>query len=261
MPGQYLGEPRLKKLLASGKTQLGLWTVCRDPFFLELAAHSGCDVLLVEAEHSSLTLTDIERVAMIARSSPANIMVRMPGIDQALIKQVLDLGIEGMVVPFVNTREDAQELASYGMYPPRGIRGIAPRRAQHLVGGAWEYQRVANDDIVVLVPQIEHIDAVGNLDEICSVEGIGGLFLGPSDLSLSMGLGGEYEHPDVVAAKRKVFDASRRHGLPFACASSSAENARYWIDQGAELVMVGADYGLFSAGVEGAVEEFRRLVG
>ncbi|HDS74610.1 MAG TPA: 2-keto-3-deoxy-L-rhamnonate aldolase, partial [Firmicutes bacterium] len=153
------------------------------------------------------------------------------------------------VVPFINTAADAKLLTRYAMYPPKGIRGIGPRRAQYLADGPWDYQRNANEEIVVLIPQIEHIDAVNNLDDICAVEGIGGLFLGPSDLSLSLGHGGEYDHPEVVAAKRQILDASRKHNLPLAVASTGIDDARYWVGEGAKLVMVAGDASLISSGM------------
>jgi 4-hydroxy-2-oxoheptanedioate aldolase len=258
MPDAFLGPPRLKHALRSGSPLFGMWLVCRDPYFIECAAYSGFDVLLIDAEHAPISMADIEQIAIIARNSPAQVMVRMPVIGQAEIKQVLDIGIEGIVAPMVNSVPDAKRLIDYSMYPPRGIRGIGPRRAQHLTGGAWEYQKAANDEIVVIMPQIEHIDAVDDLDAICGVEGLGGLFLGPGDLSLSMGLGGQYSHPDMVAAKAKVLDASRKHGLPLAVATTGDDDARYWADNGAALVMVASDSGLFNSAAQRAIAGFRR---
>jgi len=253
----YLGPPRLKARFATDGTLFGMWVACRDPFFNEVAAYSGADVLLVDAEHAPLTVEDIERIVIAAQGSPASVIVRMTGIDQVAIKHVLDSGVEGIVVPFINTAADAKRLTHYAMYPPKGNRGIGPRRAQYLTDGPWDYQQKANDDIVVLIPQIEHIDAVNNLDEICAMEGIGGLFLGPSDLSLSLGHGGEYDHPEVIAAKRRILDASRKHNLPLAVASTGIDDARYWVGEGAKLVMVASDAGLISSGMTRILDQVR----
>lgn len=257
MAAGYLGPPRLKARLKADGTLFGVWVACRDLHFNEMVAYSGADVLLVDAEHTPLTVEDIERIVIAAQGSPASVIVRMTGIDQAAIKHVLDSGVEGIVVPFINNAADAKLLTRYGLYPPKGVRGIGPRRAQHLVEGAWDYQRKANDDIVVLIPQIEHADAVNNLDEICAVEGIGGLFLGPSDLSLSLGHGGEYDQPEVVAAKRRILDASRKYSLPLAVASTGIDDARYWVGEGAKLVMVTGDAGLISSGIARILEQVR----
>jgi len=240
MPTAPLGPPRLKKLLTSGKQLIGTWVTCRDPFFVETLAYLGYDVLLIEAEHTPLTMGDIEMMLIAMQGSPSVPIVRMPWNDQVAVKQVLDMGVEGMVVPFVMNADEARRLVSYSMYPPVGVRGINPRRAQYSVGGPWEYAKVAND-IVCPIPQIEHIEAVRKIDEICQVPGIAGLFLGPSDLSFSMNLPGQTDHPDFLAARDKIWDASRRHRLPLAVAAQSLGDAKMWLDRGAEVVFFGQD--------------------
>lgn len=234
------GPPRLKSLLAGGKQLLGTWITARDPFFVESLAYVGYDLLLIEAEHTPLTMGDIEMMLIAIQGSQSIPVVRMPWNDQVKVKQVLDMGVEAMVVPFVRSAEDARRLVSYSMYPPEGVRGINPRRAQHLVGSPWDYAKVAND-YVCPIPQIELIDAVNEIDAICAVPRLGGVFLGPSDLSLSMNLPGQMDHPDFVAARDRIWEASRRHRLPFAVASYSLDDARMWIQRGAEMVFFGQD--------------------
>lgn len=255
-----LGPPRLKNLLASGRTLLGMWVSARDPFFIESLAYVGYDVLLIEAEHTPLTMGDIESMLIAMQGSPTVPLVRMPWNDQVAIKQVLDMGVEGMVVPFVKSQDEAFRLIQYSMYPPRGVRGINPRRAQHLVGGAWEYGKAANE-FIVPIPQIEHIDAVNAIDDICSVEGLGGLFLGPSDLSFSMDLPGRFDHPDFLAARDRVWEASRRHNLPFAVASNSQDDAKLWIERGAEVVFLGLDLRFMTAGAQESLERLKAVRG
>jgi len=261
MPVGYLGPPRLKRLLAGDRPLLGMWLTTRDPFFIETAAYVGYDVLLIDAEHVPLTMRDVEDMLIAIQGSPAVPIVRMPWNDQVAIKQVLDLGVEGMVVPMVSSADDARRLVSYARYPPAGIRGIGPRRAQHFTGDPWSYAGAANEEIVCLIPQIEHIDAVNAIEEICGVAGLDGLFLGPSDLSLSMGVPGGYDHPDFVAARDRLWEASRRHGLPLAVATVSIEDAAMWIDRGARIVFSGADIGHMVAGARRTLDELRRLRG
>jgi 4-hydroxy-2-oxoheptanedioate aldolase len=258
MPVGYLGTPRLKSRLNSGTPQLACWVRCRDMFYVEMIANAGFDLLLIDAEHSPLTTGDIELMAIAAHGSPCDVMVRMNGIDQSTFKQVLDTGIQGLVVPMVNSPEDAREMVRWGSYPPRGDRGIGPHRAKNFTDDPWEYQRAANDEIVVLMPQIEHIRAVESLDEICNVPGVGGLFIGPSDLSLSMGLGGQYDHPDMVAAKQRILDASRRYSLPLGVATTGIDDAKQWIDEGAQMILVSSDNSLIASGVSQTLAQFGR---
>jgi 4-hydroxy-2-oxoheptanedioate aldolase len=263
MPQGYLGPPRLKELLKSDKQLIGMWLISRDPVFVETAAYVGYDVLLIDMEHAAITVSDLERILIAIQGSPSIPIVRMPWNDQVTIKQVLDMGVEGMVVPMISSADEAKSLVSYSKYPPDGIRGIGPRRAQNLLanGDPWEYQRKANDEIVCLIPQIEHIDAISNIDAICSVPGVDGLFLGPSDLSLSMGLPGDYTHPDSLAARDKLWDASVRHELPLMVATYSMEDAANWMKRGARLVMSGMDLGHMAAGAKQTLETLQDVRG
>jgi len=256
-----LGPPRLKKLLRSGRQLLGMWLMSRDPYIVETAAYVGYDVLLIDAEHTSLAMRDIEMMLIAIQGSPAIPIVRMPWNDQVAIKQVLDMGLEGMVVPMIMSAEDARRLVAYSSYPPAGVRGIGPRRAQYLAGGAWEYQRIANEEIVCVIPQIEHIDAVKRIDEICCVPGLSGLFLGPSDLSLSMLLPGEYAHPDFIAARDAIWEASQRYHLPLAVATTGPEDAEMWLRRGARIVFLGSEVGHMVAGAKSALERLRKARG
>ena len=257
MPSGYLGPPRLKKLLQGDRQLIGMWLISRDPFFVETAAHVGYDVLLIDIEHAPISMSDLERMLIAIQGSPSVPVVRMPWNDQVAIKQVLDMGVEGLVVPMISTAHEARQLVSYSKYPPAGVRGIGPRRAQNMFesGDPWDYQSRANDEVVCLIPQIEHIGAINNIDDICSVPGVGGLFLGPSDLSLSMGLPGDYEHPDSIAARDKLRDAARRHELPLAVATYSMDNAADWMRWGAKLVMSGIDIGHMAAGAKSMLQE------
>ena len=259
----YLAPPRLKNLLKGDRQLIGMWLVSRDPFFVETAAHVGYDVVLIDAEHAPMTMRDIEMILIAIQGSPTVPIVRMPWNDQVAIKQVLDLGVEGMVVPMISTADDARRLVSYAKYPPEGVRGIGPRRAQHLVqpSDPWEYRRIANDGVVCLLPQIEHVDAINHLEEICRVPGLDGLFFGPSDLSLSMGLPGQYDHPDVVAARERLWEVSRQHNLPLGVATVSLDDATMWLQRGAKLVMSGLDLGHMAAGATRTLDDLRTVRG
>ena len=152
--------PSLKELLESDKQLLGMWVIGRDPFFAEVLADIGFDLLLIESEHHAMMRDDIMNLLIAIRGSNSVPMVRMPWNDQVMVKQVLDMGTQGLIVPMINTADDARRLVAYAMYPPRGNRGYGPVRAGRVFKN---YQHTAND-LVCLFPQIEHIEAVNNLE-------------------------------------------------------------------------------------------------
>ncbi|MCX6237738.1 MAG: aldolase/citrate lyase family protein [Bacteroidia bacterium] len=170
--------------------------------------------------------------------------MRLAWIDPIQAKAVLDSGAAGVLVPMVNTKADAELAVQMTKYPPIGIRGVGLARAQGYGVNFDSYVKNANDDTLLIV-QIEHKDAVSNIEEILSVPGIDGTFIGPYDLSMSLGIPGQINHPDVIAAKRKVKDATIAHGLfagvHFVHPDTAVEDCRQAVEEGYRFIALGTD--------------------
>jgi 2-dehydro-3-deoxyglucarate aldolase len=178
----------------------------------EILASAGYDWVVIETEHTAIDVSEVLRLLIAIEGRGAIPLVRLAWNDPIQCKAVLDSGAAGVIVPMVNTREDAELAVKMVKYPPVGFRGVGLARA-HGYGQTFDdYMRRANAE-TLLVVQIEHIDAVTNIDEILAVPGIDATFIGPYDLSSSMGIPGQLSHPDVVAARQRVLDATIAKGL------------------------------------------------
>jgi len=182
------------------------------PSIAEILSGAGYEWVVVETEHTAIDVSEVLRLVIAIEHAGAVPLVRLAWNDPIQCKAVLDSGAAGVIVPMVNTRADAELAVKMAKYPPLGFRGVGLARAQGYGARFAEYVAGANDATLLMV-QIEHKDAVANIDAIVSVPGIDGTFIGPYDLSMSMGLAGQLDHPDVVAARNRVLAATRAAGL------------------------------------------------
>lgn len=202
----------LRRALLEKKLTLGGWLQIGHPAAAEVFARAGFDWVCVDFEHGAI---DIETATNIFRALDAFGCVpvgRLPANDPIWIHRVLDAGARGLIVPMVNTASQARSVVAESKYPPRGVRGFGFSRTNRYGADFHEAAAEANEEIAVIV-QIEHKDAIADLDGILSVEGVDGAFIGPMDLSGSMGLTGQFDHPDVVAALDAFLAACRSHGV------------------------------------------------
>jgi 2-keto-3-deoxy-L-rhamnonate aldolase RhmA len=216
---------------------LGTIVTLPAPAVAEVLSAGGLDWLFVDTEHAALDALAAQSLLQAAR---VPCIVRVPDGHEATLKKALDTGATGVVVPLVNTAQAAKAIVSFCKYPPRGVRGVGLVRAQ---GYGFDFQRYfagANDETVVVV-QCEHIAAVEAIDAIVAVDGVDAVFVGPYDLSGSMGRLGEVEHPDVLAAIARVAEACRKGGKALGIYVGSAAKAKAFIAQGYTLVAVGMD--------------------
>jgi 2-keto-3-deoxy-L-rhamnonate aldolase RhmA len=250
----------LKQRLRAGDYTFGAWVSFSDPAAVEIMAGVGFDWIFVDTEHAPFSLPSLHAVLMAFDGRETVPIVRVPWNDHVAIKQVLDLGAEGIVVPMVMSSEDARRAVAACRYPPQGIRGFGPRRASDYYRRTEEYIQTANESVIVVV-QIEHMDAIGRIDEILDVPGIDVVCLGPMDLSGSMGLLGRLSHPRVHEAIETVLEVSRRRGFPVAVPmeTSPADQLR-WAVAGARFVVVGEDHGLLRRAATEALTLFRSAV-
>jgi 2-dehydro-3-deoxyglucarate aldolase len=204
----------LRRELRGGRPVIGSWLSTCSPVVAELMAAAGFDFLAVDAEHSAADLGRSHELfqAVTAGSPDCAPLVRLPGCDYETAKHFLDVGAAGLIGPLVNEPEQAECLVRAARYPPEGRRGVGFCRANMYGMRFDETMRSANEETLVAV-QIEHADGVERIDEILSVPGVDAVFVGPYDLSASLGVTAQFDHPDMVAATRRVLEAAGRHGV------------------------------------------------
>ena len=257
-----------KHALAAGQTQLGLWVALASPYSTELVAGIGYDWLLLDGEHAPndvrSTLTQLQAVASAQqafgdrRSHP---IVRVPvgtgDVGVALIKQYLDIGAQTLLVPMIDTAEQAALVVAASRYAPAGIRGMGSALAR---ASRWQahprYVHEANDQVCVLV-QAETVLAMQNLDAMAATPGVDGVFIGPADLSASMGHPGNAAHPEVQAVIEDGIARILKAGKAPGILATSEAQARKWLAAGARFVAVGADTLLLAAGASQLLATYR----
>jgi 2-keto-3-deoxy-L-rhamnonate aldolase RhmA len=225
--------------LQSGKPLIGTLLTVASSEVAEALALLGFDWIFIDLEHGSLSIKDAQ-VAIQAVANRSFTLVRVPDGTPENIKRVMDTGCNGIIVPMVSSESYARKIVALAKYPPLGERSVGLGRAQGYGLRFAEYLASANAQTAVVV-QIEHRDAIGSVDQIAAVPGIDALFVGPYDLSNSMGLVGQVSHPHVVAAIDKVRAVCARTSLPMGIYCSNADQARNEITAGARMVAVGTD--------------------
>jgi len=197
----------MKKKIAHNELTIGSWLTLAHSSIAEIMCKAGFDWLVVDLEHSVITIREAEELIRVINLSGVVPLVRLTSNNSDLIKRVMDAGSHGIIVPMVNTFEDAKRAIQSVRYPPLGTRGVGLARAQGYGASFHDYLEWQEEKSIVIV-QIEHIDAVGKLEEIFSVEGVDGYIIGPYDLSGSMGIPGQFDHPDFLAAMKRINSVS-----------------------------------------------------
>ncbi|MEL6958374.1 MAG: HpcH/HpaI aldolase/citrate lyase family protein [Pseudomonadota bacterium] len=202
----------LKADLLAGEVKSGLWLTLANGTVAEIAGNAGFDWCLIDAEHGPNTLTTITAQLQALAGTPAHPVVRVPLGEDWMLKQVLDLGVQTVVVPMINTAEQAAAAAAAVRYPGDGVRGMGAALARaSAYGTIVDYVQSANEEICLLV-QIESAEAVRNIDEIAATPGVDGLFVGPADLSADMGYPGEPDAADVQRSIDHVYERVKAAG-------------------------------------------------
>lgn len=193
----------LKKKLQNKELTIGSWLTIPSVEVVEILATAGFEWLVIDLEHTSITLDQAKQLIHAIQAESMKALVRVSKNEEVIIKRVLDCGADGIIVPMIKTQKDAEEAVSYAKYPPYGKRGVGLNRAQNYGTGFEKYKKWVQDELIVIA-QIEHIEAVNNIDKIISVNGIDGTIIGPYDLSASMGYPGDYNRDDIKMALEKV---------------------------------------------------------
>lgn len=245
-----------KAALANGEPQVGLWLSMAEPYVAEMCASTGFQWLLIDGEHAPNDLRSILGSLQAVAPYPAHPVVRAVVGDTALIKQLLDIGAQTLLVPMVETAEQATAIVAATRYPPLGVRGVgaAVARASRWNGRA-DYLKVADDEVCLLV-QAESATALRNLTAICAVDGVHGVFIGPADLAASMGHRGNPGHPDVQAAIDEAIRTIVASGKAAGTLTSDPVAGRRYLEMGATFVAVGIDVLLLANAARGLAAHF-----
>jgi len=245
-----------KTALAAHRPQVGLWLSMADPYMAEVSATAGFDWLLIDGEHAPNDLRSTLAALQAVAPHAAQPVVRAVQGDTALIKQLLDIGAKNLLVPMVDTAEQARALVSATRYPPLGIRGVgsAVGRASQW-SGRTDYLDIADEEVCLLV-QAETVTALSSLAEICGVDGIDGVFIGPADLAASMGHRGRPGHPEVQAAIETAMRTIVASGKAAGTLTSDPKLARRYLELGCTFVAVGVDLLLYAGAARKLAADF-----
>lgn len=251
-----LPENRFKRALREGRQQIGLWCSLPGSYAAEAVAASGYDWLLFDTEHSpGDPLTVLPQLQAVAPYD-VSAVVRPAANDAVLIKRFLDLGAQTLLIPYVQDADEARAAVAATRYPPEGVRGVSGLTRATRFGRVAGYAKRAAEELCLLV-QVETQHALDRLEEICAVEGVDGVFIGPADLAASLGHVGEPGHPEVVAA---VEDAVRRilaTGKPAGILTPDTAFAKTCIALGTTFTAVAIDVGVLARGTEALARQFK----
>ncbi|MEL6566262.1 MAG: HpcH/HpaI aldolase/citrate lyase family protein [Pseudomonadota bacterium] len=230
-----------KAAITSGRTVIGCWLSLGDPLATEIAGTAGFDWLLIDGEHTPYDITKMRLQLMALESSDSHAAIRVPVGETWIIKQVLDAGAQTVLVPMVETAEQARQLVSDVRYPPTGGRGVGYSGARcSRFGAITDYGPTADDQICLLI-QVENRAGIANLDDILAVDGIDGVFIGPADLSADMGHMGQLTHPEVQATIKDAFQRIEAAGKAPGVLATTPEMTQDMLDWGARFVATGLD--------------------
>ena len=252
-------ENRMKGLLKQGKPVVGCVLSIPESYVAERVGSYGFDFILIDMQHNPITVVQLQEMLVALYPSESTVIVRAAWNDPVLINQILDVGAEGVILPWVNTAAQARDAVSAAKYPPDGRRSWGPRRGGMLYGGDMEqYAAKANDNVLVL-PQIEHMEAVNNLDAILTTKGVDGIMIGPNDLAMSMGYVTGRANANVDAVIQKVLDGCLKHKVSWGMFTGSMELARKWLKKGGLIATGGADTGYIAEGAARTLKEIAAL--
>ncbi|MFZ6042137.1 2-dehydro-3-deoxyglucarate aldolase [Vibrio natriegens] len=246
---------KFKAALLNQEKRIGCWSALASPITTEVLGLAGFDWILLDGEHAPNDVQTFIPQLMALKDSDSVPVVRPPVNDATVIKRLLDIGFYNLIVPFVETKEQAELAVAATRYPPEGIRGVSVGHRSNGYGTIPDYFKNINDNICVVV-QIESQQALDNLDDILAVDGIDGVFVGPSDLAAALGHLGNPNHPDVQDAIQTIFGKGKAKGKTIGILAPVHDDAQRYIEWGANLVAVGSDLGVFKAATQALCQKF-----
>jgi 4-hydroxy-2-oxoheptanedioate aldolase len=247
---------QFKAALAAGKLQIGIWSSLCSNIAADILSDCGFDWILLDTEHSPNEIPDLVGQLQAVRGGTATPIIRPAWNDAVLAKRALDIGAQTLLFPYVQNVEEAKRAVASTRYPPQGVRGVSVAARASRYGRTPGYLGKANSEICVLV-QVETREAMDELEAIARVDGIDGVFIGPSDLAASLGHLGNPAHADVQAAIKDAVTRLKTVGKPAGILTSNEEEARRYIEWGYLFVAVGADVGLLARNADALAKKFK----
>lgn len=245
-----------KHAIAAGQLQIGLWCSLCSNIAADIVRDCGFDWLLLDTEHSPNEIPDLLAQLQAVDGGQATPIVRPAWNDIVLIKRCLDIGAPALLVPYVQNPAEAKSAVAAVRYPPRGVRGVASASRASRYGRTTDYLKKADSEICLLV-QVETRTALDELEAIAAVEGVDGVFIGPSDLSASLGHVGNPAHPDVQEALQGAVTRLKAVGKPAGILTGNEDEIRRYIGWGYTFVAVGSDVGLLARGAGALAKKFK----
>ncbi|MFC1543428.1 HpcH/HpaI aldolase/citrate lyase family protein [Candidatus Neomarinimicrobiota bacterium] len=252
----------LKKTLKAGELAIGTFvSEVRNPNVAYLLKQCGYDYFILDNEHGTFSVETVSSMIAAARGADITVVVRIPEIRREAILKPLDSGATGLLVPQVNTVDQARKVVAYAKYPPMGERGAVLRRAHNLYGqmDAAEYLKQANEDTFIAV-QAESPIAIENLTEIVSVPGIDCIFVGPFDLSVGLGIAGQVTHPREVEAIDRVMEICNKRNMPTGILLFDTDLLKPWIEKGMRFVAYSSDITMLADAAAEGIAKLRSVV-
>ena len=251
-------ENRCKRKMLAGEPALGAWLSMGSPIAAEIVANAGYDTVVMDHEHGPGDLLNAIGLMQAAASSGATPMMRVPWNDMVYIKRALDIGVMGIVVPYVQNAAEAAAAVAACRYPTAGVRGVAPHAARCTNWGTrtGEYLKAMPDELLVAC-QIETEEAIDNIEEIAAVDGVDMLFLGPSDISASIGHMLDMKEPKVIRLIQRAERKMRATGKLLATVTRPGKSVKWTFERGYDLVVCGQDGKLLQGAALAQVKEFR----
>jgi 4-hydroxy-2-oxoheptanedioate aldolase len=245
-----------KRAIAAGRQQIGLWCSLSSNYAVEVVAGSGFDWLLLDTEHSPNELDMVFNQLQAAAPYPSHPVVRPAWNDMVLIKRFLDIGAQTLLLPYIQTEEEAAAAVAYTRYPPKGVRGVAAATRASRYGRVKDYSQRASEEICVLV-QIETRLGLDNLEKIAKVDGVDGVFIGPGDLAAGLGHVGNIPHPEVQSAIEDAIGRIKACGKAPGILTGDEKLARRYIELGCLFTAVGADIVMLARESEKLAAKFK----
>jgi len=246
-----------KRALAEGRPQVGLWTSLCSNVVCNVLADSGFDWIVIDTEHAPNEIGTVLGQLQALDGGPATPVVRPSWNDMVQFKRLLDIGAHSLIVPFVQTADEARAAVRSTRYPPDGVRGVAVATRANRYGRDADYFRTVNDNLCVLV-QLETRSAIAQLEDIAAVDGVDGIFIGPSDLSADLGHLGNAANDDTRAMIADAVKRCRAIGKPAGILTANVDDAHRYFDMGFTFVAVGTDVVVLRNGADALVRDFAR---
>jgi 2-dehydro-3-deoxyglucarate aldolase len=247
---------RFRQQLLARERLIGCWLSLGSPISTEVVGVAGFDWLLLDAEHAPNDVLSLIPQLMALKDSPSAPVVRPPWNDTVVIKRLLDAGCHNFLIPFVETAAQARAAVAATRYPPAGVRGVSVSQRSNRYGSVPDYFARVNEQIAVVM-QIESRAGVAAAAEIAAIDGVDGLFIGPSDLAAAFGHLGNVNHPEVQAAITSVHNAAQAAGKATGILSPVEADARRYLESGMSLVAVGSDLGVLRMQTQALCDKYR----